>query len=313
MSQITLPLVDNFLLNLKATNYSKETLYSYEKDLVVFENFLKEAKIDFSKLTKKDILNYRAYLSSVDRRTANKIKGKQRLSPYSINRMLSVLRSYLKYLVEMDYPTPLPPDAIKMIKAVKKKSQVAEFDLLTKLIESPTLFERNKKVAIRNRAILEMFFATGMRISELVNLKLDQIDKEGKIFIFGKGKKERFSYLTPRAFRYLKEYLSIRHSDSPFVFIPYSGLNASDEKNKKISKRYIQAKIKKYRELLGINVPTSAHSLRHGFATYLAESGASPAAIQILLGHESLDTTTRYVHASDKFAQKVHKKFHPLQ
>ena len=72
-------------------------------------------------------------------------------------------------------------------------------------------------------------------------------------------------------------------------------------------------KIKKYRELLSINVPTSAHSLRHGFATYLAEQGANPAAIQILLGHESLDTTTRYVHASDKYAQDTHKKFHPLK
>ena len=72
-------------------------------------------------------------------------------------------------------------------------------------------------------------------------------------------------------------------------------------------------KIKKYRELLGINVPTSAHSLRHGFATYLAEQGANPAAIQILLGHESLDTTTRYVHASDKYAESTHKKFHPLK
>jgi len=72
-------------------------------------------------------------------------------------------------------------------------------------------------------------------------------------------------------------------------------------------------KIKKYRELLGINVPTSAHSLRHGFATYLAEKGANPAAIQILLGHESLDTTTRYVHASDKYAERTHKEFHPLK
>ena len=72
-------------------------------------------------------------------------------------------------------------------------------------------------------------------------------------------------------------------------------------------------KIKHYRELLGINIPTSAHSLRHGFATYLAESGANPAAIQVLLGHESLDTTTRYVHASDLYAQKSHQKFHPLK
>jgi len=93
MRQTTLPLVDEFLLNLQANNYSKETLYSYEKDLVVFENFFKELKIDFSKLTKKDILNYKAYLTSIDRKTANKIKGRKKLTAYSINRMLSSLRS----------------------------------------------------------------------------------------------------------------------------------------------------------------------------------------------------------------------------
>ena len=81
----------------------------------------------------------------------------------------------------------------------------------------------------------------------------------------------------------------------------------------RLSTNYIQMKIKQYRERLGINVPTSAHSLRHGFATYLAEQGANPAAIQVLLGHESLQTTTRYVHASDTYAEKTHKQFHPLK
>ncbi len=313
MKQIALPLFDDFLLNLQANNYSKETLYSYEKDLIIFEDFLKDSNIKFPKLNKKDILNYKAYLTSIDRKTANKIRSKKNLTAYSINRMLSSLRAYLKFLIEMDYPSPLPPDAVKMIKTIKKKSQVAELDLLTELIEFPSKHEKTKKVADRNRAILEILFSTGMRISELINLKLDQIDKEGKIFVLGKGKKERFVYLTPRALEHLKKYLDIRNSISPFVFVPYSGANALDEKNKKISKRYVQERIKKYRELLGINVPTSAHSLRHGFATYLAESGANPAAIQILLGHESLDTTTRYVHASDKYAQKIHKNFHPLK
>ncbi len=314
MNEITLPLLDDFLLNLQVNDYSKKTLYEYERDLAVFENFLKESKIDFSTLTKKDILNYKAYLTSIDRKTANKFKGEKKLVPYSINRMLSVLRSYFKYLIEMDYPTPLPPDVIKMTKTVKKKSQVAELDLLTKLIEFPTGYENNKKIAIRNRAILEVLFATGIRISELTNLRLDKIDKEGKIFILGKGKKERFAYLTPRAFEYLKKYIAIRRcSESPFVFIPYRGLNAGNNKESKISTNYIQERIKKYREIIGINVPTSAHSLRHGFATYLAESGASPVAIQVLLGHESLDTTTRYVHASDRYAQKIHKKCHPLK
>jgi len=307
-----LPHLDDFLLNLKVNNYSEETLYNYERDLSVFENFVQESKIKFDDLSKKDILNYKAYLVSVDRKTAKNAKGEKKLGAYSVNRMLSSLRAYLKYLIEMDYPSPLPPDAVKLIKTTKKKAQVAELNLLAKLIEFPSKCEQNKKVAARNRAIMEMLFSTGMRISELVNLKLSQIDDEGKIFILGKGKKERFVYMTPRAVHYLNEYLKIRDSSSPFVFVPYRGSNTPD-KNKKISTSYIQYKIKRYRELLGINVPTSAHSLRHGFATYLAESGANPAAIQILLGHESLDTTTRYVHASDRYAQKTHKKFHPLK
>lgn len=308
-----LPLLEDFLLNLKVNNYSPETIYNYERDLKVFEDFLKESKISFSKMNKRDILSYKAFLTSIDRRTANNELGEKRLNAYSINRMLSVLRSYLKYLIEMDYDSPLPPDVIKMIKTVKKKPQVAELNELIKLIEFPTKIEKNKNVALRNRAMLEILFSTGMRISELINLKINQIDKGGRIFVLGKGKKERFVYLTPRAFRHINKYLETRADDSPFAFIPYRGLNSPDFKNKKISTNYLQAKIKKYREILGINVPTSAHSLRHGFATYLAEAGANPAAIQVLLGHESLDTTTRYVHASDLYAQKTQQKFHPLK
>jgi len=99
---------------------------------------------------------------------------------------------------------------------------------------------------------------------------------------------------------------------SPYLFIPYQGKNLHSE-NKRISPNYLQAKVKRYRELLGLNIPVSCHSIRHAFATYLAESGANPVAIQILLGHESLNTTTRYVHASDRYAEKIHKKFHPLK
>ncbi len=309
----SLPLLEDFLLNLKVNNYSPETIYNYERDLKVFEDFLIKNKITFSKLNKKDILNYKAFLSSVDRQTAQEPLGQKMLNAYSINRMLSVVRSYFKYLIEMDYNIPVPPEAIKMIKTIRKKSQVAELEELVKLIEFPSQIEKNKKIALRNRTMLEILFSTGMRISELINLKINQVDKQGRIFVLGKGKKERFVYLTPRAFKFLKAYLNVRRDSSVFVFIPYRGLNSSKIKNKKISTNYLQAKIKQYRELLGINVPVSAHSLRHGFATYLAEAGASPAAIQVLLGHESLDTTTRYVHASDLYAQKTQQKFHPLQ
>lgn len=285
-----LPYLNDYFLNLKTNNYSEETLYNYKRDLKAFQNFL---NTKFDKINKKTILDYKSYLTS---------KG---LSSSSLNRMLSCLRSYLKYLIEIDYPTPISPENIKLAKIGRKHYRVSEFEEIKKLIESPSQFEKRKIISLRNRAMLEVLFSTGMRISELLNLKKDQIDSVGRIFIKGKGKKERFVYLTPRAKKYLEDYLSKRKDNLSSVFISYQ--------NKKISASYLQERIKKYRELLRINLPISAHSIRHGFATYLAEQGASPVAIQILLGHESLNTTTRYIHASDRYAQKTHKKYHPLK
>lgn len=276
------------------------------------------------------------------RSNASKIdfKKKEGLSPRSINRFLTSLRVYLKFLVEIDHKVPISADAIKLIRTERKESQVADLDDLIALIEAPDNFETNRKVKFRNRAILELIFSTGMRISEVVSIDREQLtlfnteDDDsisdtpdepmnpamsdyiaGKLYIKGKGKKSRFVYLTKRCRYYLERYLSTRHDEYPALFIPYRGGRAgtNDPQTVRISVNYIQDKIVKYRRKLSISVPTSAHSLRHGFATYLAEEGASPAAIQHLLGHESLQTTTRYVHASDHFAEKTHRKFHPLQ
>ena len=307
-----MPRVDDFLLDLQANNYSPETVYNYERDLKVFDQFLTDSKINFGKMDKKTITQYKAYLVSRDRKTAILTqKADKQLVSRSVNRMLSALRSFLKYLIEFDHPCPVPPEAVKLIKMERKHAQVAELNDLVRFIEAPSHLEKNPKVGLRNRAMLEMLFATGMRISELCNLDRKQIDDSGRIFIMGKGKKQRFVYLTPRAQEHLERYLSTRNDGSPALFIPYTGRNVASPK-KRISTNYLQERIKRYREKLRINVPTSAHSLRHGFATYLAEEGANPAAIQILLGHESLDTTTRYVHASDKYAEETHRKFHPL-
>lgn len=313
MGKAQLPYFDDFLLSLRVNNYSDETIYNYERDLEVFVIFLnEEIKKGFNNLNKRDIDQYKAYLNSIDRKTPKDASNEpKKLSSYSLNRMLSSLRTYLKYLINLDYKTPISPENIKLIKNERKHPRVAEFAELVKLIEAPSRFEKEKVIAIRNRAMLELLFSTGMRISELVGLGRNQIDDTGKIFIMGKGKKQRFVYLTDRAKLHLNEYLNLRTDSHPGLFIPYRGRNFQNTK-KRISTNYLQDKIKKYRELLRINVPTSAHSLRHGFATYLAEQGANPAAIQVLLGHESLDTTTRYVHASDKFAESTHRKFHPL-
>ncbi len=312
-------------------------------------------------------------LSGSSNSSSKKRKG---LSPRSVNRMLSSLRSFLKFRISYDLEIPLPPDAVDLMKAEKKSKKVASLEQLKQLIEAPMVFEKNQEVAIRNRCMLEVLFATGMRISELVGLDLDQLNVEGKIYILGKGKKERSVYMTPRSLDWLNKYLIVRlkHAftdrdegeqpaemekffienseengretsaseelnleifdkgnrkyiqlvedyrksgmlnkfDSPALFIPFSGRNAG-KPNARISTNYFQERIVVYRKKLGIQIPTSAHSLRHGFATYLAEEGASPAALQILLGHESLNTTTRYVHASEKFAEETVRKNHPLK
>lgn len=308
-----LPYLEEFLLSLKTNNYSQETIYNYERDLMMFEDFLREdINLSFKELSKRNIELYKAYLISRDRKTLTQKRGGGKLSAGSLNRILSSLRSYLKYLVYIDYVVPIGPEAVRLVKIPKKHPRVAEFDSLVKLIESPSQFERDPRIALRNRVMLETLFATGMRISELLSLNRSQIDKTGRIFIRGKGRKERFVYLTERSKIHIKNYLLIRQDNNPALFIPFRGMNSKTSKAR-ISSNYLQMKIKQYRELLGINVPTSAHSLRHGFATYLAEQGANPAAIQVLLGHESLHTTTRYVHASDRYAEKTHKQFHPLK
>lgn len=322
-------------------------------------------------------------LGILERPLNSRTRSDHGLDERSINRMLSALRSYLKFRISWDLEIPLPPDAITMVKADKKIKKVASFEELVKLIESPMEFEKDEKIALRNRCMLEMLFASGMRISELINLNLEQLNTEGKVYITGKGRKERTIFLTPRALNWLNKYLRLRleHAfsdrdkseqpgnidslfndlgidknnnpvkhhetatdskglnlevfdsenrkyislienyrknrfiekfDSPALFIPFSGLRTK-KPNARISINYFQEKIAEYRRRLGIQIPTSAHSLRHGFATYLAQEGASPAALQVLLGHESLDTTTRYVHASEKFAEETVRKNHPLK
>lgn len=308
-----LPLLDEYLENIQSNNYSIETVYNYERDLNTFADWLaNDIKADFKNLNKRALIKFKAYLSSTDRLTASQETGSAKLSSYSINRILSALRSYLKFLVDMDYKTSITADTVKLLKTEKKAAQVPEMSELIKMIEAPDKFEADKNIKLRNRAMLETLFATGMRISELLSLRREQLDASGRIYIMGKGKKQRFVYLTPRSIKHLQNYLSTRIDNSPYMFVPYRGRN-NQERAKRISTNYLQYKIKRYRELLSINIPISAHSLRHGFATYLAENGANPAAIQILLGHESLDTTTRYVHASDKYAEKIHTKFHPLR
>jgi site-specific recombinase XerD len=352
---------------------SKEDINNYKGYLIegrhldaldeVREEFLTKEGEELEKY-KEDFLEdvYRKVYGSLgilDKPQNSRARSEGGLDGKSINRMLSALRSYLRYRINMELDIPFPPDAVNMIRTKKKAKKVASIDDLVSLIESPMEFEKDEDVALRNRAMLEILFATGMRISELINLNLDQLNSDGKLYILGKGNKERAIFLTPRGLTWLNKYLKIRleHAftdrskeeqpteldrltsdlegndgekryiklvesyrrsgfldrfDSKAVFIPFNGPNVKDE-DCRLSTNYFQERIAEYRKRLGIQIQTSAHSLRHGFATYMAEKGASASALQVLLGHESLDTTTRYVHGSEKFAQETVEKYHPLK
>lgn len=258
--------------------------------------------------------------SKVDRERLRKLQkggfvknnNPEQLDGLSINRILVALRNYLRFLVEYDYETPLAPDAVALVRLIKKKPQVPTLDEVVALVEAPTYLEHEKIIALRNRAALELLLATGMRISEVVSINRDQMNGEGRLLVRGKGRKDRFVYLTPRAVGHVKEYMENRVDSYPALFLPTSGrrLKGSDPR---ISTNYLQMKIAQYRRMLEIAVPMSAHTIRHAYATYLVENGANPAAIQVLLGHESLQTTTKYVHASDKYAEETHEKFHPAK
>ncbi len=355
-------------------NMSKEDINNYKGYLREGRHLdaLDEVREEFLTTESEELEQYRenfledvyrkvyGSLGILDKPQNSRSRSKGGLDGKSINRMLSALRSYFRYRIEMDKDIPFPPDAVSLIKTEKRAKKVASKEDLIALIESPMEFEKDEKVAFRNRAMLEILFASGMRISELINLDLDQLNSDGKIYILGKGNKERAAFLTPRSMYWLNKYLKIRleHAftdrskeeqpiqidklssdlesvdegnrrhiklvesyrksgfldrfDSKAVFIPFSGPNVNKE-GCRLSTNYFQERIAEYRKRLGIQIPTSAHSLRHGFATYMAENGANATALQVLLGHESLDTTTKYVHGSEKFAKETMDKYHPLK
>lgn len=340
-----LPLLEDFLLFLTTSNYSKATIRNYERDLLVFEKFLNDNNFEFQNITKKTITIYQADLLAEDRELFKLKKNNQKvkpLEPKTINRMLTSIRSYFVYLIDNELPCPILPQQIKLMKLGKYKLHLPELETLIQFIESPSQLEANQFIGLRNQTILELIFASGMRISEVTNLTIEQIQQDdSKILIYGKGNKQRFVYLTPRAQNILNTYLQARSEiikqalpsqyqtgeyiqQFKYVFITKKTFDTLAEQiqdqtlpssllNSHISENYLQSKIKSYRLLLNIPYPISAHTLRHGFATYLAESGANPAAIKVLLGHESLETTTKYVHASDNYAKDTHENFHPLK
>jgi integrase/recombinase XerD len=309
-----LPHIDDFRVNLEAEHYSRYTVRDYERYLGVFDHFLNESNVPFHEINKQTITAYKAYLGLRGRNTTNLANySDKQLAPCTINYKLAALRVYLRYLIGIDYPCPLAPEAVENLKAVPKQPQVPDLKDLIRLIEAP--FPGANIIELRDKAILETLFNTGLRVSELVSLNRDQLNLERKqIGLKGKGNKIRIVFLSGTVAQWIGRYLQSRRDHFEPLFIRYSGkvdARKSGEKMR-LTPRSIQNIVTKYAERCGLPIKATPHTLRHCFATYLAEEGANPVPIQVLFGHESLDGITRYVHVSDKYAEETHHAYHPL-
>ena len=275
--------LDAFLDTMLGKNRSSATLRAYRTDVGQFITFLKETNVAITEpgdVGKVDVL---AYFASLAR------KG---LSGVARARKVSALREYFRFLEGMGVIHKSPTTGIDTPKREKNTRQFLRSDEYTKML---SLAGANP----RDYAILQVFLQTGIRVSELANLRLEDIDfVKPAITVRGKGSVEREIALEKRGVQALKNYLAVRpESLSSVLFLNYKGEPISD--------RGIRKMVVKYRQKAGITKRASCHSLRHTFATYKAEKGVSPFQLQQWLGHANLNTTQIYVHLGKQNAKKI--------
>jgi len=308
-----LPHIDDFLVSLQASHYSPLTVRNYKQYLEVFSRFLHESHIPFDRINKQTITSYKAYLASRGRNTAKPGNhSDKQLAPCTINYKLIGLRVYLRYLIGIDYPCPLAPEAVENLKAAPKQPQVPDFKDLLRLIEAPS--PGANIMELRDKAILETLFNTGLRVSELVSLNRNQLDLERKrIGLEGKENKIRIVFLSSSAAQWIGRYQQLRRDKLKPLFIRHSGKldTRKSGERMRLTVRSIQRIVIRYAERCGLSITATPHTLRHCFVTYLTDESANPVPLQFLFGHESLDGITRYVHTSDKYAEETNRKYHP--
>lgn len=309
-----LPYIDDFLMSLQANHYSALTIRDYKGYLEVFGHFLNESNIPFDEINRQTVDSYKVYLAGLGRDTRKPGNHSNRqLAACTINYKLAGLRVYLRYLIDSGYPCPLVPDAVKNLKALPKRPHLPQFEDLVRLIGSPS--PDANIMELRDKAILETLFNTGLKVSELVSLNCEQVDLERRrLGLKGKGEKIRVVFISDTAVRWMGRYLELRRDRFQPLFIRHSGevdARKSGERMR-LTARSIQRIVIRYAKRCGLSITATPETLRHCFVTYVAGEGANPVPLRFLLGHESLDTTTRYVHASDKYAEETHRKYHPL-
>ena len=275
-------------------NDSEYTAINYEEDIKYYLEYCDENKIDYLKITYKEARNYVNYLYSEKDNKAT-----------SVSRKISAIRSFYRYIANQgieNYSFHL----LKLPKKGKRLPKYFEYNELEELFDVPDL---NKPLGQRNRLILEMLYASGVRVSELVNIKLEDINlKEQTIKIFGKGQKERIVYYNDVTKKYLDMYIkygrySLDVDNSPYLFLNYKG--------GKITTRAIEKILNEIIEKTAINKHITPHMLRHTFATHLLNEGCDLLSVQELLGHASLSATNIYTHITNDRLKDVYLKTHP--
>ena len=291
--------LDDFSRMLKIErNYSDNTISAYLSDLKSFNVFLEKNKINF-----KDVI-----LDDKHTKTFFRHLSKKKLSPRSVKRKFSSLSSYFIFLLDKKIIKNNPLNGIFTPKVPKALPEILTIDEINKVFFESENTD-NELLGLRDRCILEMLYSSGLRVSELCNLKINNIQFDlNLIRFFGKGNKERMIPLTYYARRWLERYLTQSRrilserstKGSNFVFLSNNGLP--------LTRAAIWQSVKKYIDKAGIPKKISPHTFRHSFATHLIDGGANLVEVQALLGHADISTTEIYTHLSREFIESEYMK-----
>lgn len=282
-------------------NRSQRTIRNYDHYLTRLEDYAGDIKV--SDITPELIQKWRLWLNRLGTNVADE------LDKSTQNYHLIALRSFLKFCAHRDIPA-LSADKIELARTRRKQVTFLNADELSRLFAQPKIQDLG---GLRDRAILELLFSSGLRVSELVNLNRDHVNmKRREFMVRGKGQKDRPIFVSEAAAEWVQGYINRREDNLPPLFISYSGRAAADNTGnyKRLTARSIQRMVAGYAKLAGITKHVSPHTLRHSFATDLLMNGADLRSVQEMLGHSNVATTQIYTHMTDPHLKKVHDQFH---
>ncbi len=235
-------------------------------------------------------------------------RDESQLKKNTQNYHLIALRAFLKYLAKRDVKT-LAAEKIELAKQGTRQVSFLEPEELKRFLSAPD--KDPTIVGQRDKALLELLFSTGLRVSELASLRIDAVNlKQEEFTVLGKGSKHRVVYLSDAAKRAVKSYLDHRRDTSPYMFVRHDRARKFMPSSQPLTPRSVQRIVDRYAREAGITKPVTPHTLRHTYATDLLRNGADIRAVQQLLGHESITTTQVYTHITDKELKRVYREFH---